>query len=131
MNLLIEGSACFFGLPRPTFPLDAILLTIRNRRLKKGYGISRVHQNTNPNKEMEVPNEGSLTDRRNITQLLLEFSLEKMTSFYDIIDRDFNIHCSRLQLTVTVLLISTSVVNIQKFCIYVIKFSRRLICRAI
>src|SRR6218665_1212458 len=93
ITLSTEISDCSFELEHisqsPKFPLDAILIAIANRissrRLKKR--VLRVYEITNPN-------EGSLTNKDNIIQLLLEFSLEKMTSFYDLIARDFDIHCS-------------------------------------
>jgi len=102
--LSVERSACSFGLKNisqsPTFPLDAILIAIAyrkySRKLKERYGLSRVYQRTNPSNKLKVGlhNELILLYKHNIIGLLVGFSLENMTSFYDIIGRDFGIHCS-------------------------------------
>ena len=98
----IERTARAFGLNNisqtPTFPLDAILMTITNRKSsrisKKRKNVLCVYQRTDPMNKLEAPNESSLPNEDNIIQLLMEYSLENMTSFYNAICKDFGIHCN-------------------------------------
>ena len=73
-------------------------MTITNRKSsgisKNSKSVLRVYQRTEPSNKIKAPNKRSVPSEDNIIQLLMEYSLENMTSFYDAICTDFDIHCN-------------------------------------
>ena len=88
----------FCYLRTPAFPLDEILMTITNWKSsgisKRADSVLRVYQRTDPINKSEAPNKSSLLNEDDIIQLLMEYSLENMTSFYNAICKDFGIRCN-------------------------------------
>ena len=98
----IERKARAYGINQicqtPTFPLDAILITITNRKFsriptRKGR-VLRVYQRTDALNSLEVLNGSRLKNKDDIIQLLKEFSLQNLMLFYNAICKDFDIQCS-------------------------------------
>lgn len=79
----------------PTFPLDAILITITNRKSSKQLKKRKnVYRRIDSVREIKVPCETYLSDKDDIIHLLKQYSLRNMTLFYNAVCKDFDIDCS-------------------------------------
>src|SRR6218665_136469 len=99
--LSIERTVGTFGpniFQNPAFPLDAILVAVTKHKCirisKKRKKVFCVYQRTDPMTGLEEPTELRLPNGDTIYQLVMEYSLEYMMSFYNEIPKDFDIDCS-------------------------------------
>ena len=82
----------------PKFPLDAFLVAITNHRCsqtsQKRNNVLCVYRRTDRINSFEETHESYYLSVEEYANLLMEFSLENMTSFYNVICQDFDIHCN-------------------------------------
>ena len=90
-----------YDLKAPIFPLDQILMAAACRMTsvkskKKAERVLLVYQRTDPIRpnQPEAINKDFVPSEEDIMQLLIEYSLEHMTSFYSVVSKDFDIHCN-------------------------------------